>query len=204
MDLKLKKLKNFTPRKGPLLLIIMDGVGLGKQDESNALYVANTPCLDKLFKSELFASLQAHGTAVGLPSDEDMGNSEVGHNAIGAGRVFDQGAKLVAVASGTNLETTHPDSPRCPALDLVLVQLWISSAAGVRTARRADSGGGRWAAAAHGSPVLAVAALDPGGRTAVGRLDGAIGVHGGLGGEQRLAGRAAAPHRTPHHPISSG
>ena len=62
----------------------------------------------------------------------------------------------------------------------------------VRTARRADSGGGRWAAAAHGSPVLAVAALEPGGRTAVGRFDGAIGVHGGFGGEQRLNGRAAA------------
>jgi 2,3-bisphosphoglycerate-independent phosphoglycerate mutase len=40
--------------------------------------------------------LRAHGTAVGMPSDEDMGNSEVGHNAFGAGRVFAQGAKLVA------------------------------------------------------------------------------------------------------------
>jgi len=95
MELKLEKLKNFTPRKGPLLLIIMDGVGLGKQDEANAVYMAKTPCLDKLFKSELFASLQAHGRAVGLPSDDDMGNSEVGHNALGAGRVFAQGAKRV-------------------------------------------------------------------------------------------------------------
>ncbi len=44
----------------------------------------------------------AHGTAVGLPCDDDMGNSEVGHNALGAGRVFDQGAKLVggAIESG--------------------------------------------------------------------------------------------------------
>ncbi len=95
MKLELRRLKNFTPRKGPLLLMIMDGVGLGKQDESNGVYVANTPCLDKLFKSELFTKLQAHGTAVGLPTDEDMGNSEVGHNALGAGRVFAQGAKLV-------------------------------------------------------------------------------------------------------------
>ncbi|MBL7072233.1 MAG: 2,3-bisphosphoglycerate-independent phosphoglycerate mutase [Candidatus Omnitrophica bacterium] len=95
MDLKLKKLKNFTPRKGPLLLIIMDGVGLGRPDESNAVFLANTPCLDKLFKSPLFTKLTAHGTSVGLPSDEDMGNSEVGHNALGAGRVFAQGAKRV-------------------------------------------------------------------------------------------------------------
>ena len=67
-----------------------------------------------------------------------------------------------------------------------------------RPTRRAD--GERWAAAAHGSPVLAVAALELGGRTAIGRFDGAIGVHGGFGGEQRLAGRAAA--RTSHHTTS--
>ncbi|MBU0683740.1 MAG: 2,3-bisphosphoglycerate-independent phosphoglycerate mutase [Candidatus Omnitrophica bacterium] len=95
MELKLKKLNNFLPRKGPLLLIIMDGVGLGREDESNAVYMAKTPCLDKLFKSKLFTALAAHGTAVGLPSDDDMGNSEVGHNALGAGRVFSQGAKRV-------------------------------------------------------------------------------------------------------------
>ena len=98
MGLKLNKLENFIPRKGPLLLIIMDGVGLGKEDRSNGLYVARTPCLDGLFKSDMFTVLQAHGTAVGLPSDEDMGNSEVGHNALGAGRVFDQGAKRVNAA----------------------------------------------------------------------------------------------------------
>lgn len=97
-DLKLTKLENFTPRKGPLLLIIMDGVGLGRQDETNAVYSADTPCLDMLFKSELFTSLKAHGTAVGLPTDDDMGNSEVGHNALGAGRVLAQGAKRVNLA----------------------------------------------------------------------------------------------------------
>lgn len=98
MELKLNKLKGFTPRKGPLLLIIMDGIGLGAPSPGNAVYTANTPTLDKLFKSELFTSLMAHGSAVGLPSDEDMGNSEVGHNALGAGRVFDQGAKRVNAA----------------------------------------------------------------------------------------------------------
>jgi len=94
MELKLRKLQGFTPKR-PLLLIIMDGVGIGRQDASNAVFAANTPCLDRLFKSELYTTLQAHGKAVGLPSDEDMGNSEVGHNALGAGRVFAQGALRV-------------------------------------------------------------------------------------------------------------
>lgn len=95
MNLNLKKLKNFHERTGPLLLIIMDGVGIGKKYDGNAVYKANTPVLDNLFQSKLYTQLRAHGTAVGLPSDDDMGNSEVGHNAIGAGRVFAQGAKLV-------------------------------------------------------------------------------------------------------------
>jgi 2,3-bisphosphoglycerate-independent phosphoglycerate mutase len=81
-----------------LLLIIMDGVGLGRPDDSNAVHVANPPVLNGLFKAPLFARLRAHGPAVGLPSESDMGNSEVGHNALGAGRVFDQGAKLVNAA----------------------------------------------------------------------------------------------------------
>jgi 2,3-bisphosphoglycerate-independent phosphoglycerate mutase len=98
MSLQLKKLGSFQGRKGPLLLIIMDGIGIGKNDDSNAVYLAKTPVLDKLMTGSLQTRLRAHGTAVGLPSDEDMGNSEVGHNAIGAGRVFSQGAKLVDAA----------------------------------------------------------------------------------------------------------
>ena len=107
MLLRLEKLKSFSGRKGPLLLVIMDGIGLGKADETNAVYQARTPVLDKLFKSGFYTQLKAHGTAVGLPSDDDMGNSEVGHNAIGAGRVFDQGARLVnrALKSGAIFET---------------------------------------------------------------------------------------------------
>ena len=101
MSLNLNKLKSFHGRKGPLLLIIMDGVGIGKSDETNAVYLADTPNLDKLFKSDLYTQLKAHGTAVGLPSDDDMGNSEVGHNAMGAGRIFDQGARLVNAALKT-------------------------------------------------------------------------------------------------------
>ncbi|MBK7980648.1 MAG: 2,3-bisphosphoglycerate-independent phosphoglycerate mutase [Ignavibacteriae bacterium] len=102
MDLKLEKLKNFKPRKGTVLLVVMDGVGFGKQDESDAVYLAKTPNLDKLLTLPNQVRLKAHGTAVGLPSDDDMGNSEVGHNALGAGRIFAQGAKLVnnSITSG--------------------------------------------------------------------------------------------------------
>lgn len=94
----LKPLPSYTPFEGPVVLVIMDGVGLGKRDESDGVFLAHTPVLDALMAEPLCAQLKAHGTAVGLPSDEDMGNSEVGHNALGAGRVFDQGAKLVNAA----------------------------------------------------------------------------------------------------------
>ncbi len=83
-------------RRGPVMLVIMDGVGFGKYKEGDAVANAVTQNLDKLYASCPWTKLKAHGTAVGLPTDQDMGNSEVGHNAMGCGRVFDQGAKLVA------------------------------------------------------------------------------------------------------------
>jgi len=98
MAFELKKLNNFNGRRGPLLFVIMDGVGIGKRDESDGVFVAQTPTLDNLEKSAFYTALQAHGTAVGMPSDADMGNSEVGHNALGAGRVFEQGAALVSAS----------------------------------------------------------------------------------------------------------
>jgi 2,3-bisphosphoglycerate-independent phosphoglycerate mutase len=101
MSLTLKHMESFHGRKGPLLLIIMDGIGIGHEDESNAVFLAETPNLDMLLGSNLYTELKAHGTAVGLPSDKDMGNSEVGHNALGAGRVFEQGASLVNKALET-------------------------------------------------------------------------------------------------------
>jgi len=97
----LRKNEKFKGRSGPLVLIIMDGVGLGKDNEGNAKFLARTPTLDMLSKNFLNASLLAHGSAVGLPSNKDMGNSEVGHNALGAGRIFDQGSKLVSNAIET-------------------------------------------------------------------------------------------------------
>jgi 2,3-bisphosphoglycerate-independent phosphoglycerate mutase len=89
-------------RRGPVVVVVMDGVGIGPDYAGNAVKAAYKPTLDQLMASCPWTSLAAHGTAVGMPSDADMGNSEVGHNAIGAGRVFDQGAKLVqqAISSG--------------------------------------------------------------------------------------------------------
>ncbi len=92
----LKKSASFAGIKGPVVTIVMDGYGLNKSEVGNAIAAANQPTLDKLFAKYSNVSLRAHGTAVGMPSDEDMGNSEVGHNAIGAGQVYSQGASLVA------------------------------------------------------------------------------------------------------------
>ena len=92
----LKKAKNFKKPRGPVVLAILDGVGIGSCAEGDVVSRANTPTLDWLAKNALAARLKAHGTAVGMPSDKDMGNSEIGHNAIGCGRIFAQGAKLVS------------------------------------------------------------------------------------------------------------
>lgn len=83
-------------RKGPVVLVIMDGVGFGKYEDGDAVKRAMKENLDSLMATCPWTKLKAHGTAVGLPTDDDMGNSEVGHNAMGCGRVFAQGAKLVA------------------------------------------------------------------------------------------------------------
>ena len=104
----LQRNRQFRGVPGPVVVCVMDGVGRGRHDESDAVWLARTPTLDYLALAANVpsAELVAHGKAVGMPSDDDMGNSEVGHNAIGAGRVFDQGAKLVAgaISSGTLFE----------------------------------------------------------------------------------------------------
>ncbi len=101
-DLILRRHPSWAGPKGPVVLAILDGVGLGKGDAADAVKLARTPVLDELLVPGRFVALRAHGTAVGLPSDDDMGNSEVGHNALGAGVVHAQGALLVgrAIASG--------------------------------------------------------------------------------------------------------
>ncbi len=105
---KLEKNPAFGGVKGPLLTIVMDGVGIAPDTGANAVRAAHTPTLDRLMAEYPMLTLRAHGTAVGLPSDDDMGNSEVGHNALGAGQVFAQGAKLVSnsIESGKMFSST--------------------------------------------------------------------------------------------------
>ena len=96
MSKVLNKLNNPIGVTGPVLTIVMDGVGLAPATEANAVSLAYTPTLDMLMAKYPTVKLKAHGTAVGLPGDDDMGNSEVGHNALVSGQVFAQGAKLVS------------------------------------------------------------------------------------------------------------
>ncbi|NRA09283.1 MAG: 2,3-bisphosphoglycerate-independent phosphoglycerate mutase [Myxococcales bacterium] len=107
MDWTLRPHPSFAGVRGPVVACVLDGVGIGAQDESDAVWLARTPNLDRLAAQALSTTLAAHGRAVGMPSDADMGNSEVGHNALGAGRIFDQGAKLVseAIANGRLFES---------------------------------------------------------------------------------------------------
>jgi 2,3-bisphosphoglycerate-independent phosphoglycerate mutase len=154
--LSLDRFHSFPGRPGPLLLVIADGVGIAPPGPSNAVTEADTPTLDAMLASPLSTSLLAHGAAVGLPSDDDMGNSEVGHNALGAGRVFAQGAKLVnqAIADGrlwaTDVWRTvvehgsahtmhviglHSDGNVHASLDQLYALLRRAAADGVRRAR---------------------------------------------------------------------
>src|ERR1035437_9773293 len=81
--------KEFNYMKKPLVLVIMDGYGLSKSHMGNAVAAANTPNLNKYMELFPFSSISASGLDVGLP-DGQMGNSEVGHTNIGAGRVVYQ------------------------------------------------------------------------------------------------------------------
>ena len=81
--------------KKPVVLVVMDGVGETPNELGNMVAKATTPTLDAMKEKDPFRIIKAHGTAVGLPTDDDMGNSEVGHNALGCGQIYSQGAKLV-------------------------------------------------------------------------------------------------------------
>ena len=102
----LEKNPKWKGRRGPVVLVIMDGVGYGKYEEGDAVKASKMKYLDWFTANCPHTQLKAHGTAVGLPTDDDMGNSEVGHNAMGCGRVFAQGAKLVgeSISSGSMFE----------------------------------------------------------------------------------------------------
>ena len=81
--------------KRPVVLVVMDGIGLTENKLGNAVMNAYTPNLDELMNTCPNTAIAAHGLAVGLPSNGDMGNSEVGHNALGCGQIYSQGAILV-------------------------------------------------------------------------------------------------------------
>lgn len=105
-----------------IIFCILDGVGWGRRDDTDAVAAAATPELDRLWREVPSRLLKAHGRAVGLPSDADMGNSEVGHNAFGAGRVIEQGAKLVDAALGSGVFRSRPiwrALMGCPTLHLI-------------------------------------------------------------------------------------
>ncbi|MBE6552234.1 MAG: 2,3-bisphosphoglycerate-independent phosphoglycerate mutase [Ruminococcaceae bacterium] len=93
---KLDKLQGFGGAQGPVVAIVLDGFGIAPDGAGNAVALANMPNTKAVMEKYPMVQLKAHGTAVGLPSDDDMGNSEVGHNALGSGQVFAQGAKLVS------------------------------------------------------------------------------------------------------------
>ncbi len=101
------KTNDNTAYTRPVFCIVMDGIGIAPDTAANAVKNARTPVLDSLMSKYPTLKLKAHGTAVGLPSDDDMGNSEVGHNALGAGQVFAQGSKLVtnSINSGKMFES---------------------------------------------------------------------------------------------------
>lgn len=79
---------NVTPRS-PVILIIMDGIGVNPSKKNNAVALANTPNLDRIYSTNSVCLIEASGKAVGLP-DGQMGNSEVGHLTLGAGTVLKQ------------------------------------------------------------------------------------------------------------------
>src|SRR3569623_2131622 len=104
--MQLRRHRKFPGAKGPVVLVVMDGIGRGAGDEADAVTIAATPTMDRLWEPGVRAELRAHGKSVGLPSDDDMGNSEVGHNALGAGKIYAQGSMLVgrAIKSGAIFE----------------------------------------------------------------------------------------------------
>ena len=87
--------------KKPVVLMVLDGYGLSDHKEGNAIAMANTPVMDKLMAECPFVKGAASGLAVGLP-DGQMGNSEVGHMNIGAGRIIYQDLTRItkAIADG--------------------------------------------------------------------------------------------------------
>ncbi|MDQ6992273.1 MAG: 2,3-bisphosphoglycerate-independent phosphoglycerate mutase [Mariprofundus sp.] len=93
--------------KGPVLLVIMDGWGIGTGGQEDAIALAETPVFDRLWADYAHTELMTHGDYVGLPSVKDMGGSEVGHLTMGAGLILDQGPTRInkAIKDGSFFES---------------------------------------------------------------------------------------------------
>jgi len=87
----LERFKN----RGPLLNIVLDGYGIGKGDDTDAMSQANTSLMDQLIQKYPSSTLLTHGPYVGLPEVDNLGGSEVGHLTLGAGKILDQGSTLI-------------------------------------------------------------------------------------------------------------
>ena len=100
--------------KKPLVLTIMDGFGFNDNNDVNAIYAAKTPNLDKIFASCPTTQIGASGMDVGLP-DGQMGNSEVGHTNIGAGRVVYQ--SLIRINKSIDDQTFYKNTEFLKAIN---------------------------------------------------------------------------------------
>ena len=100
--------------KKPIALIIMDGYGINQNTEGNAIVAAKKPHLDKLLAEYPHSQLSASGLDVGLP-DGQMGNSEVGHTNIGAGRIVYQ--MLVKISKDINDGKIYENKALSDAMD---------------------------------------------------------------------------------------
>ena len=100
-------------------LIILDGWGIGNKDETDAIHKAQTPCFDKLIEQYPSAQLTTYGEAVGLPEGQ-MGNSEVGHLNIGAGRIVYQ--ELTRINKSIQDKTFYSNQVLLKALNLAKIE----------------------------------------------------------------------------------
>src|SRR6185312_2318543 len=110
-------------KRRPVMLVVLDGWGWREESADNAVRQANTPTFDRLWANGPHAFLHTSGKDVGLPSGQ-MGNSEVGHLNIGAGRVVMQDLPRIgdAIASG--------EIKKAPALTVLIDKLKASGGAG--------------------------------------------------------------------------
>ena len=108
---------NEQTKHGPLLLMILDGWGYREESENNAIAIADTPCWDEMWLNDPRTLIETSGEAVGLP-DGQMGNSEVGHMNIGAGRIVYQDFSRITKAIDDGSFSENPQL--CSAIDAAI------------------------------------------------------------------------------------